>query len=153
MNKIWFPQLLRGVAASFVLVAHLFVVPLPYMGELLGDSFLLQPSLNSANILQRLYFFLADNILNLGAFGVGIFFLISGFVISFSIEKRSSFHFLLNRLFRVYPVVVVVLIADLLIIFLYHIIKCFLTHTSPVLGLDFFSTPPILYLILLSTVL
>lgn len=142
MNKIWFPQLLRGVAASFVLVAHLFVVPLPYMGELLGDSFLLQPSLNSANILQRLYFFLADNILNLGAFGVGIFFLISGFVISFSIEKRSSLHFLLNRLFRVYPVVVVVLIADLLIIFLYHIIKCFLTHTSPVLGLDFFFTPP-----------
>lgn len=40
---------------------------------------------------------------NLGAFGVAIFFLISGFVISLSLEKQGGGRFLLSRFFRIYP--------------------------------------------------
>lgn len=123
MNRIWFPQLLRGLAAVFVVISHLFVVPFPYMGELLYDKTLEISTVSTSNILQHIYFYFAENLVNFGAFGVGIFFLISGFVISFSVERRSSLGFLLNRLIRIYPVVVVALVLDVLIIYLYHFFK------------------------------
>lgn len=121
MNKIWFAQMLRGLAALFVVFAHLFVIPLPYMGTLLKDPSLANSHIQTANFLQKFYFYLADSVVNLGAFGVGTFFLISGFVISFSIRKRDPVQFLLNRLFRVYPVVFIVLALDLLVLFIYSL--------------------------------
>jgi peptidoglycan/LPS O-acetylase OafA/YrhL len=41
---------------------------------------------------------------DLGTFGVSLFFLISGFVIPFSLETRTSLRFLLARAIRIYPV-------------------------------------------------
>ena len=41
--------------------------------------------------------------LNVGAFGVALFFLISGFVIPISLEKQSTKNFLIQRFFRIYP--------------------------------------------------
>lgn len=144
MNRIWFPQLLRGLAAVFVVISHLFVVPLPYMGQLLYDKTLVGSTFSTANILQRVYFFLSDNFVNLGAFGVGIFFLISGFVISFSVERRSSCGFLVNRLIRIYPVVTVALVLDVLIIALYHLLK--FNHFPPSINLADFVTNGFIFL-------
>jgi len=43
------------------------------------------------------------NIFNFGPFGVSLFFLISGFVIPFSLQKMSPGRFLIARAFRIYP--------------------------------------------------
>jgi peptidoglycan/LPS O-acetylase OafA/YrhL len=40
---------------------------------------------------------------NIGAFGVGLFFLISGFVIPFSLLRTNAKDFLVGRFFRIYP--------------------------------------------------
>ncbi len=42
----------------------------------------------------------------LGSFGVGSFFLLSGFVIYLSLEKTASLEFLWHRILRLYPVIV-----------------------------------------------
>ena len=39
-----------------------------------------------------------------GSFGVALFYLVSGFCICFSVEKRSFIKFWLHRLVRIYPV-------------------------------------------------
>ncbi len=75
---------LRGIAALLVAVDH---------------SILLtnRPSVDS------LLFYCATFI---GAFGVGAFFLLSGFVIYLSLEKTPPLQFLLQRVFRIYPVII-----------------------------------------------
>lgn len=50
----------------------------------------------------------------LGAFGVAVFFFISGFVIPLSLEKALPGPFLVRRVFRLYPIVVAVCCAWLL---------------------------------------
>jgi peptidoglycan/LPS O-acetylase OafA/YrhL len=42
----------------------------------------------------------------LGSFGVGSFFLLSGFVIYLSLEKTNSIEFLWNRILRIYPIII-----------------------------------------------
>ncbi len=42
--------------------------------------------------------------LDYGAFGVGLFFIISGFVIPISLERTNVIPFIINRFFRIYPV-------------------------------------------------
>ncbi|HIV71803.1 MAG TPA: acyltransferase [Candidatus Aquabacterium excrementipullorum] len=42
----------------------------------------------------------------MGAFGVGAFFLLSGFVIFISLERTPPARFLLQRVFRLYPVII-----------------------------------------------
>ena len=49
---------------------------------------------------------------NLGPFGVGIFFLISGLVIPFSLDRHTQGTFLLARLLRVYPTYVAALAIE-----------------------------------------
>jgi peptidoglycan/LPS O-acetylase OafA/YrhL len=55
---------------------------------------------------------------NFGPFGVAIFFLISGFVIPFSIEKLSPGRFLVARAFRIYPTYLVCLSVSCLAVWL-----------------------------------
>ena len=55
--------------------------------------------------------------LDLGCFGVALFFLISGFVISLSLEKQNSVSFLVARVFRIYPLYLVGLALTMLSIF------------------------------------
>lgn len=42
--------------------------------------------------------------IHLGALGVGLFFLLSGFSISISLDKNVDFSFFIKRFFRIYPV-------------------------------------------------
>lgn len=66
--------------------------------------FLLQ--INSVDIHNELKIYETTNnlrYLNLGCLGVSLFFLISGFVIPFSLDKYPPVKFLINRFFRIYP--------------------------------------------------
>ncbi len=50
----------------------------------------------------------------MGAFAVGSFFLLSGFVVFLSLEKISPLEFLAHRVFRLYPIIIVAVVMRLL---------------------------------------
>lgn len=85
MLKIRSLNALRGIAALIVAIDHLILMT---SGCAPGSA---------------LFYFATF----LGSFGVGCFFLLSGFVIYLSLEKTSSLEFLWHRILRVYPVIVV----------------------------------------------
>lgn len=81
---------LRAVAALSVMVEHLF-----------GD--LLRQAPAATGPMSTLARSVVEN-LSLGRFGVVLFFLLSGFVVPFSITgERPLRHFAISRLFRLYP--------------------------------------------------
>jgi peptidoglycan/LPS O-acetylase OafA/YrhL len=81
---------LRAIAALAVMVEHLF-------GDLLRQA----PSATGA--MSTVARSVVEN-LSLGRFGVALFFLISGFVVPFSIHgERPLRDFAISRLFRLYP--------------------------------------------------
>ena len=81
---------LRAIAALAVMVEHMF-------GDLLRQA----PAATGA--MSALARSVIEN-LSLGRFGVALFFLISGFVVPFSIAgERPLGHFAISRLFRLYP--------------------------------------------------
>jgi peptidoglycan/LPS O-acetylase OafA/YrhL len=69
------------------ITALLQVPPLPHLPEVTGPARLL-----------------GEYAIVAGEFGVGIFFIISGFVIPFSVASESPLGFLKRRIFRIYPV-------------------------------------------------
>ncbi len=81
---------LRAIAALGVMVEHLF-------GDLIrqAPSATGPVSMAARSVVENL---------SLGRFGVALFFLISGFVVPFSIAgERPLLHFAISRLFRLYP--------------------------------------------------
>lgn len=81
---------LRAVAALCVMVEHMF-----------GD--LLRQTAPEAGPMRAVGMALSQSV-SLGRYGVAIFFLISGFVVPFSIRgERPLAHFAISRLFRLYP--------------------------------------------------
>jgi peptidoglycan/LPS O-acetylase OafA/YrhL len=81
---------LRGISALLVLAQH--IVPLHWLG---------QGMLSDGN----------DFYLDLGRIGVATFFLISGFIIPFSISPRSTLRsFWMSRFFRLWPVYIVTIL-------------------------------------------
>jgi peptidoglycan/LPS O-acetylase OafA/YrhL len=99
-EKIIFADQLRGVAALCVVVNHWF--GFYWRGRDLVASATLSPVQPGdepwiANIAASQWH-------NSGPFGVALFFLISGFVIPFSLTHHSRLSFLAARLLRIYPV-------------------------------------------------
>nr|WP_052232627.1 acyltransferase [Methylobacterium sp. ZNC0032] len=85
---------LRAVAALAVMVEHL-----------LGD--LLRQAPNATGPMSLAARSVVES-LSLGRFGVALFFLISGFVVPFSIRGEQPLrHFAISRLFRLYPALAV----------------------------------------------
>src|ERR1700761_2189949 len=81
---------LRAIAALGVMIEHLF-------GDLLRQTPPASGPMNSVahSVIENF---------SLGRFGVALFFLISGFVVPFSISgDRPLTHFAISRLFRLYP--------------------------------------------------
>ena len=105
--KIAFANTLRGIAALAVVIAHHYGVF--WFGRPLVVIYTNAPLLNE--IAQPNPTFIEwlnlVPIFNWGAYGVALFFLISGFVIPFSLEKISRINFLINRFFRIAPTYVV----------------------------------------------
>src|SRR4051812_12421680 len=98
--KIGFAHMLRGIAALVVLIGHL------------GHVFWMMPALSlylGSPEMQPRPWWLAiaiDTYLPVGFvghFGVALFFLISGFVIPFSLIGRSRGQFAVSRFFRIWP--------------------------------------------------
>lgn len=101
MKKVIFADQLRGLAFLCVVAVHWLGIFRDYnlISYITGA-----PAIDTSN--HNLY----DNLLpglpnfNYGPFGVSIFFMISGFVIPFSMMNGSKKKFIISRLLRIYPV-------------------------------------------------
>ena len=125
-GRIEFANTLRGFAAISVMVSH-------YLGffgpgrELLAAIIHAPPlPLESQPVPAYSLWPVAFPLFSLPSFGVGLFFIISGFVIPFSLQKMDWLGFSINRLFRIVPTYVVGFSLTLLALFL---------------GTRYFSTP------------
>ncbi len=112
-EKLVFANQLRGLAALAVMLSHLggvLILMSPTVGWIISAP---QLSLGTPFILHltRLSW------LNFGPLGVAVFFLISGFVIPFSLEKNSWGGFLVARIFRIFPTYWVALLLEFLAVF------------------------------------
>lgn len=100
-SKVIFADQLRVLAFLSVVFVHwfatYFVMP-PLVASVTGSALFPIPSLDFYE--KMLPPFMPG--FNYGPFGVSIFFLISGFVIPFSCEKRDGLSFLKARFFRIY---------------------------------------------------
>ena len=100
MDKIQFAHNLRGIAALSVVLGHLalmfFVSPDTITGLVNVPSYPV-----SHPFWVILFAYIPDFVP--GPFGVSVFFLISGFVIPFSLQKYSRLQFMLARLMRIVP--------------------------------------------------
>jgi peptidoglycan/LPS O-acetylase OafA/YrhL len=109
-GRVMFAQHLRGVAALCVVWLHLGVSYWMGQGFVHHTMGVPQPSLvqappwwaQASHWLQT--FGAGSPYLDLGAFGVALFFLISGFVIPLSLNRLGPARFLWARLLRIYPV-------------------------------------------------
>ena len=102
-DRVWFAQAIRAVACLMVVWAHL------------GESFFIAPRTIAQLALIRPVapgtppWFgttraLLDPGVDWGYLGVALFLLTSGFVIPFSLRRRSLRGFMVRRVFRIYPV-------------------------------------------------
>ncbi|MGG5194217.1 acyltransferase family protein [Citrobacter sp. S5] len=96
MDKIFSIQILRGIAALFVVCFHFrYAVNDIYAQKDIGN---------------RLFEF--------GSFGVDLFFIISGFIMAMSARKNENLsEFFIKRFFRIYPLYFVVLTLYILLSF------------------------------------
>lgn len=124
-DRVAFANSLRGVAAICVLIQHYFVgfwsVPAT-IGSLLNV-----PPVGMA-VQPELAWIVPPFPLAWGAFGVALFFLVSGFVLPFSLAKLSAPGFLVGRAFRILPVYAVGFTVTLLT--LWCVGSYFGTHRS-----------------------
>ena len=106
-DRYVFANQLRGAAALCVVVAHL------------GGVYWVEPQLVAAATFSPAATFTVPGFvasigaLDLGPYGVGLFFLISGFVIPLSLQRLGAGPFLIARLFRIYPTYLVALAIEL----------------------------------------
>jgi peptidoglycan/LPS O-acetylase OafA/YrhL len=112
--KLRFAHQLRAIAALSVVINHYWgIFFVPAVRSIVGvpaNFVMTQPEYTRHVLSPGTGGFLY------GAFGVGVFFLISGLVIPISLSNLSTGQFLLRRFFRIYPVYWLCL---LLSIFLY----------------------------------
>ncbi|WP_052046309.1 acyltransferase family protein [Candidatus Paracaedibacter symbiosus] len=102
-SRIEFAHVLRGWAAMAVLVSHYYGVF--WLKREVASNLTHTPIL--PNIWQTPSFIKwlhAQEMFNWGAYGVAIFFLISGFVMPFALQRQQRLEFLVNRIFRILPV-------------------------------------------------
>lgn len=89
---------LRAIAALMVLIQH-------FWGDIIRAAQTTQAPL--IKLVQ-----VSLNTIDLGRFGVVLFFLISGFVVPFSIKgKRPLYRFAISRFFRLYPALWLAIVA------------------------------------------
>lgn len=112
MKRLVFANQLRGVAALSVAAGHL-----------VGVFWLLRDVVSTATFTPAqpgpnppLTALATHPWFNLGAFGVGVFFLISGFVIPISLGEHSRANFVLARLLRIYPLYAAALMVEVAVL-------------------------------------
>ena len=114
MRKLVFANQLRGLAALIVVISHLVVY---YWGtnvrEALGAATFSPAQTGDGPFWATL---LSGRWFSMGQLGVALFFLISGFVIPFSLDRYSRSRFLLARILRIYPVYAAAVAVDLAVL-------------------------------------
>jgi peptidoglycan/LPS O-acetylase OafA/YrhL len=102
-SRIEFANTLRGVAALAVLISHYYGVF--WSSRAAVEALTNAPALplETHATPQYISWLHIVPIFNWGAYGVALFFLISGFVIPFSLQRMSCVGFLINRILRILP--------------------------------------------------
>ena len=111
-GRLRFANQLRGVAALAVMCSHLigvFWVMRDFAGAATATPTQTGPNPGLVALVSHPWF-------NLGPFGVGVFFLVSGIVIPFSLERHTRSTFLLARLLRIYPTYVAAVCIEVAVI-------------------------------------
>jgi peptidoglycan/LPS O-acetylase OafA/YrhL len=113
MQKLIFAQQLRGIAALLVVITHYFGIY--YGAQGVVATITASPELH---LVAPAWVAYMDFPYFKGPFGVAVFFLISGFVIPFSLQKQRGARFLLARGLRIYPTYIACLTLGLLAVLL-----------------------------------
>lgn len=98
---------LRGIAAFMVVILHIWIIWLESMKNNLDLNSILLPIFNSFTV----------EYIDFGKIGVAVFFIVSGYVIPYSLEKKNIKQFLISRFLRLYPIYWV---SIFLAYFVYH---------------------------------
>lgn len=109
-QRIYFCDELRGFAAFIVMLAHFTV------GFNAFNGYLYNPK--EGEIFPSWFI---DLLPIDGAFGVAIFFLISGFVIPLSLSNRTSIKFIQARVIRIYPLYIISALISVLFIYIFNL--------------------------------
>lgn len=102
-DRVQFANSLRGIAALSVVIAHYFGVFWTYRPAVVSLTFTPMLPLDLHPVPEFVRLLNAGALFNWGAYGVALFFLISGFVIPLSLKKSTCLQFCVNRLFRLLP--------------------------------------------------
>ena len=113
-ERFVFANQLRGLAALCVVSVHLAGVYWSEPQTVAAATF----SVPHGGTPPWFFGFFATPWLNLGPFGVALFFLISGFVIPISLERQTPIGFLIARFFRIFPTYWLALAIELVAILL-----------------------------------
>ena len=111
-RRIVFANELRGVAAVSVAISHLVGVFWLMRDAVSAATFTpaqLGPNHPWALAIVFPWF-------NLGPFGVGLFFLISGLVIPFSLDSHTRWTFLIARVLRIYPTYIAAVLLEVAVL-------------------------------------
>ncbi len=98
-ERALFANQLRAVAVISVMLVHWFGVF--WLARQTVSEYIFAPPPTGPG--STLLGWISFPTLNYGPFGVAIFFLISGFVIPFSLAKASPLEFIISRVLRIYP--------------------------------------------------
>jgi peptidoglycan/LPS O-acetylase OafA/YrhL len=112
-GRLAFANQLRGLAAILVACSHLIGVYWTIPVFVAAATF----SPVQHGTAPLLLHFVANRWFRFGPFGVGLFFLISGLVIPYSLAKHSRRSFLLARLLRIYPPFILALLIELAVLY------------------------------------
>ncbi len=112
MHRLTFANQLRGIAALSVVVSHLVGV-FWGMRDFIGLATVSPVQTGPA---PDVFVLVSYPWFNFGPFGVGLFFLISGLVIPFSLDRHSRLTFVLARGLRIYPTYIVALCIEVAVL-------------------------------------
>lgn len=113
-DRALFANQLRGLAVVAVLIVHWCGIYW-YAREAVA-SYIHAPVVEGPP--SSMLYLLTIPTFNYGPFGVSIFFLISGFVIPFSLARLTPAKFLVGRFLRIYPTYIVASLIMLLLVYL-----------------------------------